>query len=199
MVEAVAVLEVRVAEVLEVEGAAVHDQVEDSLEAAEQGRLLGVHRHLTTRVVVLVVEQRDPQLRTITPVRVETRDPMSAEETSAPEIDQLLSRQIGRMSETARDHALLHCQALDPAVGKESDQARGSAIDQEQVLGKASRTGQGPVLVKVLPIDLAFRNNLLACQDWEQGRLVHDCQIKELGCKTVPRIDHRTFRIDKAI
>ena len=75
----------------------------------------------------------------------------------------------------------------------------GAIAHQEQVLGKASRTGQGPVLVKVLPIDLAFRNNLLACQDWEQGRLVHDCQIKELGCKTVPRIDHRTFKIDKAI
>ncbi len=185
--------------VLEVVGAAVHDQVEDSLEAAEQGRLLGVHRHLTTRVVVLVVVQRDPQLRTIAPVPVETQDPMSAEETSVPETGHRLNRQIGRMSETARDHALLHCQALDPAVGKESDRVRGSAIDQEQVLGKASRTGQGPVLVKVLPIDLAFRNNLLACQDWEQGRLVHDCQIKELGCKTVPRIDHRTFKIDKAI
>lgn len=174
---------------------AVRDLVVASLVAAEQGRLSGAHRRLTIRAVV----PRDPQHRSIAQVLVETQDPMSVEETSVPETGHLLSRQIGRMSETARDHALQHCQALDPAVGKESDQVRGSAIDQEQVLGKASRTGQGPVLVKVLPIDLAFRNNLLACQDWEQGRLVHDCQIKELGCKTVPRIDHRTFKIDKAI
>jgi len=176
--------------------AAVLDLVVVSLVAAELGLLSGAHRRLTIRVAVV---PRGRQHRSIAQVPVETRDPMSAEETSAPEIDQLLSRQIGRMSETARDHALLHCQALDPAVGKESDQARELAIDQEQVLGKASRTGLGPGLVKVWPIDLAFRNNLLAYQDWERGRLVHDCQIKELGCKTVPRIDHRTFKIDKAI